>query len=177
MDKLKFASRHVARELEGVRARSKNAYRLFVAWFKPRKPRRPPPPRNRRAPAIRRPGPASLIDLRNRASRLSRPTVVSQLCFGSGNRPRTASAPASAALDRIATAQPKRIRQRPRKIDLDNETIATPELQVPHPRMLQRRFVLTPLAELAPELKHPAWEAPAAVLLERLTDPSQVRHL
>ena len=70
----------------------------------------------------------------------------------------------------------------PRKIDLDillygNETIATPELQVPHPRMLQRRFVLTPLAELAPELKHPAWEAPAAVLLERLTDPSQVRHL
>jgi 2-amino-4-hydroxy-6-hydroxymethyldihydropteridine diphosphokinase len=70
----------------------------------------------------------------------------------------------------------------PRKIDLDillygNETIATPELQVPHPRMLQRRFVLTPLVELAPELKHPAWEAPAAVLLERLTDPSQVRHL
>jgi 2-amino-4-hydroxy-6-hydroxymethyldihydropteridine diphosphokinase len=70
----------------------------------------------------------------------------------------------------------------PRKIDLDillygNETIATPELEVPHPRMLRRRFVLTPLAELAPNLKHPAWEAPAAVLLERLTDPSQVRHL
>jgi 2-amino-4-hydroxy-6-hydroxymethyldihydropteridine diphosphokinase len=70
----------------------------------------------------------------------------------------------------------------PRKIDLDillygYETIATPELQVPHPRMLERRFVLTPLAELAPELKHPAWEAPAAVLLERVTDRSQVRHL
>jgi 2-amino-4-hydroxy-6-hydroxymethyldihydropteridine diphosphokinase len=70
----------------------------------------------------------------------------------------------------------------PRKIDLDillygNETIVTPELQVPHPRMLQRRFVLTPLAELAPNLKHPAWEAPAAVLLERVTDASQVRHL
>jgi 2-amino-4-hydroxy-6-hydroxymethyldihydropteridine diphosphokinase len=76
----------------------------------------------------------------------------------------------------------KQFAKGPRKIDLDillygNETIATPELQVPHPRMLQRRFVLTPLAELAPELKHPAWEAPAAVLLERLTDPSQVRHL
>jgi 2-amino-4-hydroxy-6-hydroxymethyldihydropteridine diphosphokinase len=70
----------------------------------------------------------------------------------------------------------------PRKIDLDillygNETIATPELQVPHPRMLQRRFVLTPLAELAPQLKHPAWDAPAAVLLERVTDPSQVRRV
>ena len=70
----------------------------------------------------------------------------------------------------------------PRKIDLDillygNETIATPVLQVPHPRMLQRRFVLTPLAELAPNLKHPAWDAPAAVLLERVNDPSQVRRL
>jgi 7,8-dihydro-6-hydroxymethylpterin-pyrophosphokinase len=42
--------------------------------------------------------------------------------------------------------------------------------------MLQRRFVLTPLAELAPKLKHPAWDAPVAVLLERVTDPSQVRH-
>jgi 2-amino-4-hydroxy-6-hydroxymethyldihydropteridine diphosphokinase len=70
----------------------------------------------------------------------------------------------------------------PRKIDVDillygDETIATPELQVPHPRMLERRFVLTPLAELVPNLKHPAWDAPAAVLLERVTDPSQVRHL
>jgi 2-amino-4-hydroxy-6-hydroxymethyldihydropteridine diphosphokinase len=76
----------------------------------------------------------------------------------------------------------KKFAKGPRKIDLDillygYETIATPELQVPHPRMLERRFVLTPLAELAPELKHPAWEAPAAVLLERVTDRSQVRHL
>jgi 2-amino-4-hydroxy-6-hydroxymethyldihydropteridine diphosphokinase len=68
----------------------------------------------------------------------------------------------------------------PRKIDLDillygNETISTPELQVPHPRMLQRRFVLAPLAEIAPALKHPVWDATAAVLLDRLTDPSQVR--
>jgi 2-amino-4-hydroxy-6-hydroxymethyldihydropteridine diphosphokinase len=68
----------------------------------------------------------------------------------------------------------------PRKIDLDillysNETITTPELQIPHPRMLQRRFVLAPLAEIAPALKHPSWEATAAVLLDRLTDRSQVR--
>jgi 2-amino-4-hydroxy-6-hydroxymethyldihydropteridine diphosphokinase len=70
----------------------------------------------------------------------------------------------------------------PRKIDLDillygSDTIATPELQVPHPRMHLRRFVLTPLAEIAPNLKHPSWPATAAVLLERLTDPSQVRRL
>jgi 2-amino-4-hydroxy-6-hydroxymethyldihydropteridine diphosphokinase len=70
----------------------------------------------------------------------------------------------------------------PRKLDLDillygSETIATPELQVPHPRMLQRRFVLTPLAEIAPHLRHPSWPAPAAALLDQLTDPSQVRRL
>ncbi|HMD10094.1 MAG TPA: 2-amino-4-hydroxy-6-hydroxymethyldihydropteridine diphosphokinase [Candidatus Acidoferrum sp.] len=70
----------------------------------------------------------------------------------------------------------------PRKIDLDillygSDTIATPHLQVPHPRMHLRRFVLTPLAEIAPNLKHPSWPATAAVLLERLTDPSQVCRL
>jgi 2-amino-4-hydroxy-6-hydroxymethyldihydropteridine diphosphokinase len=70
----------------------------------------------------------------------------------------------------------------PRKIDLDillygSDTIATVDLQVPHPRMHLLRFVLTPLAEIAPSLKHPSWPATAAVLLERLADPSQVRRL
>jgi 2-amino-4-hydroxy-6-hydroxymethyldihydropteridine diphosphokinase len=70
----------------------------------------------------------------------------------------------------------------PRKIDLDillygKETIATPDLQVPHPRMLQRRFVLTPLAEIAPNLQHPSWPATATILLARLTDTSKVRRL
>src|ERR1700676_283650 len=68
----------------------------------------------------------------------------------------------------------------PRKIDLDillygSETIATPYLRVPHPRMLQRRFVLTPLAEIAPNLQHPSWPATAAELLQSLADASQVR--
>lgn len=49
----------------------------------------------------------------------------------------------------------------PRSIDIDillfeNFVIDTRELQVPHPRMSERRFVLEPLAELAPELAHPA---------------------
>jgi 2-amino-4-hydroxy-6-hydroxymethyldihydropteridine diphosphokinase len=48
----------------------------------------------------------------------------------------------------------------PRTIDLDlllygDETIAEPGLQVPHPRMHERRFVLEPLAELAPGLTVP----------------------
>lgn len=68
----------------------------------------------------------------------------------------------------------------PRKIDLDIllyglETIDTPSLQVPHPRLHLRRFVLTPLAEIAPHLKHPAWPGNAADLLQRVADPSRVR--
>ncbi len=70
----------------------------------------------------------------------------------------------------------------PRKIDLDillygNETITAPDLQVPHPRMLQRRFVLTPLAEIAPDLKHPSWLVTAAALLSHIADSSQVIRL
>lgn len=70
----------------------------------------------------------------------------------------------------------------PRLIDLDillygQETIDTPELQVPHPRMLFRRFVLEPLAEIAPSLKHPSWPATAADLLRTTPDRSEVRRL
>jgi len=68
----------------------------------------------------------------------------------------------------------------PRLMDLDvllygDDTIATPELQVPHPRMLQRRFVLVPLAEIAPNLRHPSWPAAASQLLASLKDHSVVR--
>jgi 2-amino-4-hydroxy-6-hydroxymethyldihydropteridine diphosphokinase len=48
----------------------------------------------------------------------------------------------------------------PRTIDIDillfgNFAIDNAKLTVPHPRMHQRRFVLEPLAELAPDLRHP----------------------
>jgi 2-amino-4-hydroxy-6-hydroxymethyldihydropteridine diphosphokinase len=48
----------------------------------------------------------------------------------------------------------------PRTIDIDilfyaNLIIATPELEVPHPRLTERRFVLDPLSEIAPDLRHP----------------------
>lgn len=70
----------------------------------------------------------------------------------------------------------------PRLIDLDillygDEVIETPELQVPHPRMLQRRFVLEPLAEIAPGLKHPAWSGSVSELLKSTTDRSEVRRM
>jgi len=76
----------------------------------------------------------------------------------------------------------KLVAKGPRLIDMDillygQETIETPELQVPHPRMHLRRFVLVPLAEIAPGLRHPAWDANAEGLLERTPDKSVVRKL
>ncbi len=48
----------------------------------------------------------------------------------------------------------------PRTIDIDiilfaNSTVSTAELTIPHPAMHERRFVLEPLAEIAPEARHP----------------------
>jgi 2-amino-4-hydroxy-6-hydroxymethyldihydropteridine diphosphokinase len=74
----------------------------------------------------------------------------------------------------------KLVAKGPRLIDLDillfgDETIDTPELQVPHPRMHLRKFVLVPLAEVAPNLKHPSWSGTAADLLARTVDASTVQ--
>src|SRR4051812_8982684 len=59
-----------------------------------------------------------------------------------------------------ALGRRREIPRGPRTIDLDlllygAERRATEFLQLPHPRLHERRFVLTPLAELAPDLMHP----------------------
>ncbi len=67
------------------------------------------------------------------------------------------------------------IRNGPRTIDLDivlygSSVIRTAELTVPHPRMKKRRFVLEPLAELAPDLRHPESKLTMRELLARVQD-------
>lgn len=61
----------------------------------------------------------------------------------------------------------------PRTIDLDlllygDQTIDEPGLQVPHPRLDERRFVLGPAAEIASDMRHPRLHASIAELLAGL---------
>jgi 2-amino-4-hydroxy-6-hydroxymethyldihydropteridine diphosphokinase len=68
----------------------------------------------------------------------------------------------------------------PRPIDLDilfygDQRIQTANLIVPHPRYADRRFVLAPLAELAPDFRDPISKATIQELLERCPDSGEVR--
>jgi len=71
-------------------------------------------------------------------------------------------------------------RNHPRIIDIDillfgSLEIHTPELSIPHPSMLERRFVLVPLAELAPTLRHPHCCDSITSLLAVCPDKGQIR--
>lgn len=70
----------------------------------------------------------------------------------------------------------------PRKIDIDlllfgDAVIAEPGLKVPHPAMHGRRFVLEPLAEIAPEASHPLLHKAAREMLAALGPGQIVRRL
>lgn len=75
---------------------------------------------------------------------------------------------------------PKVVLNEPRPLDLDliafgNEIRATPQLTLPHPRAHLRRFVLEPLAEIAPELLLPGQGKTVRILLGELTSREIVR--
>lgn len=68
----------------------------------------------------------------------------------------------------------------PRTLDLDlllyhDERRSTEYLNLPHPRLHLRRFVLVPLNELVPTLQHPVLKQTVAELLRNLDDSSEVK--
>jgi 2-amino-4-hydroxy-6-hydroxymethyldihydropteridine diphosphokinase len=66
----------------------------------------------------------------------------------------------------------------PRTIDIDivffgSAVVDTPALTIPHPAMHQRRFVLEPLAEIAPDARHPVLKHSMRELLDALPQGSE----
>jgi 2-amino-4-hydroxy-6-hydroxymethyldihydropteridine diphosphokinase len=77
-------------------------------------------------------------------------------------------------IERMVGRTPGR-RYGPRVVDIDvllydDLILETPELTVPHPRLEERAFVLAPLAELAPYLRHPRLGLTISQLLEAVID-------
>lgn len=74
----------------------------------------------------------------------------------------------------------REIKNGPRTIDLDlllhgNQICNSELLKLPHPQMHRRRFVMAPLAELAPDVVHPVFNQTIRALLEALDDSSGVK--
>jgi 2-amino-4-hydroxy-6-hydroxymethyldihydropteridine diphosphokinase len=68
----------------------------------------------------------------------------------------------------------------PRNIDIDilffnKEIHQRPDLMIPHPQLQNRRFVLTPLNELSPQLMHPVLRQTMHQLLQTCPDPLDVK--
>jgi 2-amino-4-hydroxy-6-hydroxymethyldihydropteridine diphosphokinase len=74
-----------------------------------------------------------------------------------------------------AMGRKRTVAKGPREIDLDillfgDAVVKAPELEVPHPRLEQRRFVLEPLAELVPEKRLPGTRRTVKEMLAGVTD-------
>jgi len=89
-----------------------------------------------------------------------------------------------AAILRIEEEMGRQRRQKkgPRSIDIDillfgREIMESKELTIPHPAMHQRRFVLEPLAEIAPEALHPLLNKTIRELRDALPAGQAVRKL
>jgi 2-amino-4-hydroxy-6-hydroxymethyldihydropteridine diphosphokinase len=72
------------------------------------------------------------------------------------------------------------VKKGPRSIDIDillfgDAVVNTPDLTIPHPEMTRRRFVLEPLAEIAPELLHPVSQKTVKLLLTELAPGQRVQ--
>jgi 2-amino-4-hydroxy-6-hydroxymethyldihydropteridine diphosphokinase len=68
----------------------------------------------------------------------------------------------------------------PRTLDIDillfgGVTMHTKELEIPHPRMAERRFVLRPLTDIAADVRHPLTHRSVREMLDALADTVVVR--
>lgn len=77
-------------------------------------------------------------------------------------------------------ARVRTIRWGPRTIDVDilfygEQMVVEENLEIPHPRIQERAFVLKPLAEIAPDLIHPYYGQTIEDLLENLADAEEVK--
>jgi 2-amino-4-hydroxy-6-hydroxymethyldihydropteridine diphosphokinase len=85
-------------------------------------------------------------------------------------------------LEREFGRRPKQVLNEPRPLDLDLiafaiQIRASKELTLPHPRAIERRFVLQPLSEIAPDLILPGQSRTIAQLLGRLRPDANMRKL
>ena len=76
----------------------------------------------------------------------------------------------------------RQIAKGPRTLDIDvllfgSAVIDTAQLTVPHPAMHERRFVLEPLAEIAPEVRHPVFKKTVREMRDELAPGGKVRKL
>lgn len=73
----------------------------------------------------------------------------------------------------------KLVRNGPRIVDVDilfygGNVVSTPDLEIPHPRIAERRFVLVPLREIAPGLRHPTLRRTIGELLATTPDRGEI---
>ncbi|MBX9765090.1 2-amino-4-hydroxy-6-hydroxymethyldihydropteridine diphosphokinase [Patescibacteria group bacterium] len=78
------------------------------------------------------------------------------------------------AMGRVRT-----VKNGPRTIDIDillygDEVISENDLEIPHPRFHERRFVLIPITDIAPLVVHPIFKKTASDLLKEVSDHSDV---
>ena len=105
-------------------------------------------------------------------SPIAQPDYLNTVAVGSTALPPDAVLALAKALE-LAAGRRRGVRFGPRPLDVDlliygDHLADAPELTLPHPRLRERRFVLAPLAEVAPDLLVPPDGANVAELLARL---------